>query len=187
MRGPRGGMILCKEQWAKKIDSAVFPGTQGGPLMHIIAAKAVCFAEALRPEFAQYQKQTVANAKTLADTLTKNGIKLVSGGTDNHLMLVDLSDEGISGRDIEKMLDEVHITVNKNGIPFDKKSPFVTSGIRIGTPSVTTRGMMEADMVTIGEIIADVIKNREEALDRSSKKVLELTKRFPLYEKDIID
>ncbi len=187
LRGPRGGMILCKEQWAKKIDSAVFPGTQGGPLMHIIAAKAVCFAEALRPEFAQYQKQTVANAKTLADTLTKNGIKLVSGGTDNHLMLVDLSDEGISGRDIEKMLDEVHITVNKNGIPFDKKSPFVTSGIRIGTPSVTTRGMMEADMVTIGEIIADVIKNREEALDRSSKKVLELTKRFPLYEKDIID
>ncbi len=187
LRGPRGGMILCKEQWAKKIDSAVFPGTQGGPLMHIIAAKAVCFAEALKPEFAQYQKQIIINAKTLADTLIKNGIKLVSGGTDNHLMLVDLSDEGISGRDVEKLLDEVHITVNKNGIPFDKQSPFVTSGIRIGTPSVTTRGMKEAEMVIIGELIADVIKHREEALNRSSQKVLELTKRFPLYVNDIID
>ncbi len=187
LRGPRGGMILCKEQWAKKIDSAVFPGTQGGPLMHIIGAKAVCFAEALKPEFKEYQKQIVANAKKLAETLMQNGIKLVSGGTDNHLMLVDLSEEGITGREVEKLLDEVHITVNKNGIPFDKQSPFVTSGIRIGTPSVTSRGMKEEEMVVIGQLIADVIKNRDAALERSDKKVLELTKRFPLYANDVID
>ena len=187
LRGPRGGLILCKEKWAKKINSAVFPGTQGGPLMHIIAAKAVCFAEALKPEFKAYQQQVVTNAKVLSETLIKNGIKLVSGGTDNHLMLVDLSDEGITGKEVERLLDEVHITVNKNGIPFDKQSPNVTSGIRIGTPSVTTRGMKEDEMVVIGELIADVIKNREESLERSNKKVLELTNRFPLYQNDIIE
>ena len=155
--------------------------------MHIIGAKAVCFAEALKPEFKEYQKQIVANAKKLAETLMQNGIKLVSGGTDNHLMLVDLSEEGITGREVEKLLDEVHITVNKNGIPFDKQSPFVTSGIRIGTPSVTSRGMKEEEMVVIGQLIADVIKNRDAALERSDKKVLELTKRFPLYANDVID
>lgn len=187
LRGPRGGLILCKEKWAKKINSAVFPGTQGGPLMHVIAAKAVCFAEALKPEFKEYQQQVLNNARVLADTLTKNGIKLVSGGTDNHLMLVDLSDEGITGKEVERLLDEVHITVNKNGIPFDKQSPNVTSGIRVGTPSVTSRGMKETEMVIIGEIIADIIKNKEEAIERSDKKVLELTERFPLYKDDIID
>ena len=187
LRGPRGGMILCKQEWAKKINSAVFPGTQGGPLMHVIAAKAVCLAEALRPEFKEYQTQVVKNAKTLSETLMKNGINLVSGGTDNHLMLVDLSNEGVTGKEVERLLDEVHITVNKNGIPFDKQSPNVTSGIRIGTPSVTTRGMKEEEMVIIGELIADVIKNKEEALERSDNKVLELTKRFPLYQNDIIE
>lgn len=187
LRGPRGGLILCKEKWAKKINSAVFPGTQGGPLMHVIAAKAVCFAEALKPEFKEYQQQVLNNARVLADTLTKNGIKLVSGGTDNHLMLVDLSDEGITGKEVERLLDEVHITVNKNGIPFDKQPPNVTSGIRVGTPSVTSRGMKETEMVIIGEIIADIIKNKEEAIERSDKKVLELTERFPLYKDDIID
>ena len=187
LRGPRGGMILCKQEWAKKINSAVFPGTQGGPLMHVIAAKAVCLAEALKPEFKEYQTQVVKNAKTLSETLIKNGIKLVSGGTDNHLMLVDLSDEGVTGKEVERLLDEVHITVNKNGIPFDKQSPNVTSGIRIGTPSVTTRGMKEQEMTIIGELIADVIKNKEEALERSDKKVLELTNRFPLYQNDIIE
>lgn len=187
LRGPRGGMILCKQEWAKKINSAVFPGTQGGPLMHVIAAKAVCLAEALKPEFKEYQTQVVKNAKILSETLIKNGIKLVSGGTDNHLMLVDLSDEGVTGKEVERLLDEVHITVNKNGIPFDKQSPNVTSGIRIGTPSVTTRGMKEQEMTIIGELIADVIKNKEEALARSDKKVLELTNRFPLYQNDIIE
>jgi len=187
LRGPRGGLILCKEKWAKKINSAVFPGTQGGPLMHVIAAKAVCLAEALKPEFKEYQQQVVNNARVLSETLMNHGIKLVSGGTDNHLMLVDLSDEGITGKEVERLLDEVHITVNKNGIPFDKQSPNVTSGIRIGTPSVTTRGMKEPEMVIIGEIIADIIKNKEEALERSDKKVLELTQRFPLYKDDIID
>lgn len=187
LRGPRGGMILCKQEWAKKINSAVFPGTQGGPLMHVIAAKAVCLAEALKPEFKEYQTQVVKNAKILSETLIKNGIKLVSGGTDNHLMLVDLSDEGVTGKEVERLLDEVHITVNKNGIPFDKQSPNVTSGIRIGTPSVTTRGMKEQEMTIIGELIADVIKNKEEALERSDKKVLELTNRFPLYQNDIIE
>ena len=187
LRGPRGGIILCKEQWAKKIDSAIFPGTQGGPLMHIIAAKAVCLKEALQPEFKEYQTQIVKNAKVLADTLMANGVKLVSGGTDNHLMLLDLSETGMTGKQLEALLDEVHITANKNGIPFDKEKPFVTSGLRVGTPSVTSRGMKEPEMVIIGEIIADIIKNKEEALERSSAKVLELTEKFPLYKDDIID
>lgn len=188
LRGPRGGMILCNdEQIFKKINSAVFPGTQGGPLMHVIAAKAVCFAEALKPEFKTYQQQVINNAKVLADTLMKNGVKLVSGGTDNHLMLVDLSDEGITGKELEKLLDDVHITANKNGIPFDTQKPTVTSGIRLGTPSVTSRGMKEEEMVIIGELIADIIKNKEEALERSNEKVLKLTERFPLYANDVID
>ena len=188
LRGPRGGMILCNdEQVFKKINSAVFPGTQGGPLMHVIAAKAVCFAEALKPEFKAYQQQVINNARVLADTLMKHGVKLVSGGTDNHLMLVDLSNEGITGKELEKLLDDVHITANKNGIPFDTQKPTITSGIRLGTPSVTSRGMKEEEMVVIGELIADIIKNKEEALERSSEKVLKLTERFPLYANDIID
>lgn len=188
LRGPRGGMILCNdEQVFKKINSAVFPGTQGGPLMHVIAAKAVCFAEALKPEFKAYQQQVINNARVLADTLMKHGVKLVSGGTDNHLMLVDLSNEGITGKELEKLLDEVHITANKNGIPFDTQKPTITSGLRLGTPSVTSRGMKEEEMVVIGELIADIIKNKEEALERSNEKVLKLTERFPLYANDIID
>ena len=181
-------MILCNdEQVFKKINSAVFPGTQGGPLMHVIAAKAVCFAEALKPEFKAYQQQVINNARVLADTLMKHGVKLVSGGTDNHLMLVDLSNEGITGKELEKLLDDVHITANKNGIPFDTQKPTITSGIRLGTPSVTSRGMKEEEMVVIGELIADIIKNKEEALERSNEKVLKLTERFPLYANDIID
>ena len=188
LRGPRGGMILCNdEQVFKKINSAVFPGTQGGPLMHVIAAKAVCFAEALKPEFKAYQQQVINNARVLADTLMKHGVKLVSGGTDNHLMLVDLSNEGITGKDLEKLLDDVHITANKNGSPFDTQKPTITSGLRLGTPSVTSRGMKEEEMVVIGELIADIIKNKEEALERSNEKVLKLTERFPLYANDIID
>ena len=155
--------------------------------MHIIAAKAVCLKEALQPEFKEYQTQIVKNAKVLADTLMANGVKLVSGGTDNHLMLLDLSETGMTGKELETLLDEVHITANKNGIPFDKQKPFITSGLRVGTPSVTSRGMKEPEMVIIGEIIADIIKNREEALERSNAKVLALTEKFPLYKDDIID
>ena len=187
LRGPRGGLILCKEKWAKQIDKAVFPGMQGGPLMHIIAAKAVSFKEALSDEFKTYQQQVVSNAQALARSLTDSGVKLVSGGTDNHLMLVDLTNDGITGKELEKLLDEVHITANKNGIPFDKASPFITSGLRLGTPSVTTRGMKEPEMKIIGEVIADVIKRREDALDESREKVLALTEKFPLYANDIIE
>ena len=186
LRGPRGGLILCKEKHAKAIDKAVFPGTQGGPLMHIIAAKAVCLKEAMQPEFVEYQKQVVKNAKKLAETLMANGVNIITGGTDNHLMLVDLTKDDITGKELEALLDKAHVTVNKNGIPFDKESPFVTSGIRIGTPAVTTRGMKEAEMVIIGEIIADLIKNKEAALERSSEKVLKLTQDFPIYENDIL-
>ena len=187
LRGPRGGMILCKEQYAKAIDKAVFPGIQGGPLMHIIGAKAVCLKEALSDDFKAYQRQVKANAAKLAETLMENGVKLVSGGTDNHLILVDLTRDGITGKELEARLDEIHLTVNKNGIPFDTQSPNVTSGIRIGTPSVTTRGMKEEEMKVIGEIISDIIKNGDAAKERCSKKVLELTSRFPLYENDILE
>ena len=188
LRGPRGGMILCNdEQVFKKINSAVFPGTQGGPLMPVIAAPAVCFAEALTPEFQAYHQQVSTHVRVLADTVMKHGVTLVSGGTDNHLMLVDLSNEGITGKELEKLLDDVHITANKNGIPFDTQKPTITSGIRLGTPSVTSRGMKEEEMVVIGELIADIIKNKEEALERSNEKVLKLTERFPLYANDIID
>lgn len=182
LRGPRGGMILCKEKYAKEIDRAVFPGTQGGPLMHIIAAKAVSFKEALSDEFKNYQKQVVANAKALAQSLAEFGFDIVSGGTDNHLMLVDLTNKNTTGKEAQYMLDEVMITVNKNGIPFDTKSPFVTSGIRVGTPAVTTRGMKEPEMRKIAELIAMTLDNFEKNRETVINSVRELTVRFPLYE-----
>lgn len=181
LRGPRGGMIMCKEQYAKLIDKAVFPGTQGGPLMHVIAGKAVALGEALKPEFKAYQKQVVANAKAMSERFLKNGVKLVSGGTDNHLMLLDLTDAGITGKELEKMLDEVNITVNKNAIPFDKQSPFVTSGVRIGTPSVTSRGFTEEDCEKVADLITAIIEKREEAFDGVKKGVKELIEKHPLY------
>ena len=161
LRGPRGGLILCREELAKAINKAIFPGTQGGPLMHTIAAKAVCFGEALKPEFVAYQKQIVANAKALADELVAQGFALVSGGTDNHLMLVDLTPYDLTGKQVEKWLDEAHITANKNTIPNDPQKPFVTSGIRLGTPAATTRGFVEADFEEVAAIIALVLKNPE--------------------------
>ncbi len=178
LRGPRGGIILCKEEYAKKIDKAIFPGLQGGPLEHIIAAKAVCFKEALEDEFKDYQQQVVRNAAVLADELVKRGFNLVSGGTDNHLILVNLVSKGISGREAEKRLDEAFITVNKNSIPFDKASFVETSGIRIGTPAVTTRGMKEEDMVKIAEAIDLVIT--ENNLEKAKEIVVALTNKYPL-------
>lgn len=186
LRGPRGGMILCAEEYAKAIDKAVFPGTQGGPLMHVIAAKAVALKEAMTDEFKQYQTQIVKNAKKLAETLMNEGIDLVSGGTDNHLMLIDLTKKGLTGKEIEKLLDEAHITANKNAIPFDPEKPFVTSGIRIGTPAVTSRGMKEDEMVVIGKCIADIINNKEEAVERVGKTIGNLCEKFPLYENDVM-
>lgn len=187
LRGPRGGMIMCKEKFAKDIDKAVFPGTQGGPLMHIIAAKAAAFNEALKPEFSKYIEQVVLNAKALSKRFIKNGIKLVSNGTDNHLMLLNLSDKGITGKELEKLLDEVKITVNKNTIPFETLSPFITSGIRIGTPSVTTRGMKEPEMEIIADLITAIINEREQAFKKVTEEVDKLCKRFPLYENDILE
>jgi len=181
LRGPRGGMILCKAEYAKLIDSAVFPGIQGGPLMHVIAAKAVSFKEALSDEFKEYQKQVVKNAKALANALIEKGFELVSGGTDNHLMLVDLTNIGVTGRDAQNMLDEVFITVNKNGIPFDTKSPFVTSGIRIGTPAVTTRGMKEKEMEKIAELIRLTLTDFERSKENVIEEVKALCRAFPLY------
>ncbi len=182
LRGPRGGLILCKENLAKAIDKAIFPGTQGGPLEHIIAAKAVCFGEALRPEFKEYQKQIIKNAAALAESLKANGLKLVSDGTDNHLMMLDLRDTGVTGRDLEKRLDEVHITANKNMIPGDPQSPFVTSGVRLGTPAATTRGFREEEMKKIGELIAKVVFDYENSADYVRNEVAALCERFPLYE-----
>ncbi|MGE5495856.1 MAG: serine hydroxymethyltransferase [Burkholderiales bacterium] len=181
LRGPRGGMILCREQYAKAIDKAIFPGTQGGPLMHVIAAKAVCFKEALSPEFVEYQKRIVANAAALAKSLSGNGIRLVSGGTDNHLMLVDLTKKGITGKDLEAMLGRANITVNKNAIPFDTQSPFITSGVRLGTPAVTSRGMDENDMNEIGSLISGIIDGGEAAVEETRQRVLALCARRPLY------
>ena len=181
LRGPRGGMIMCKEQYAKQIDKAIFPGTQGGPLMHIIAAKAVAFELALQPEFKTYCQQIVSNAKALAAALVENGIQLVSGGTDNHLMLIDLRGTGKTGKVAETLLHSANITTNKNAIPFDPEKPFVTSGIRIGTPAVTTRGMKEEDMKTIALCIAEVIKQGEQAVPQVKEKVLALCKKYPLY------
>ena len=179
LRGPRGGLILCKEQYAKQIDKAIFPGIQGGPLMHVIAAKAVCFHEALQPAFKEYQKQIVANAKALANGLQEQGFRLVSGGTDNHLMLIDVKSKGITGKEAEKMLDDANVTVNKNTIPFETESPFVTSGIRVGTPAVTSRGMKEAEMAEIAAIFETVLLKKDEATAKEMVKAL--TDRFPLY------
>lgn len=186
LRGPRGGLILCKEELGKQIDKAIFPGTQGGPLMHIIAAKAVAFKEAMSDDFKKYQQQIVKNAKKLSNELVERGISLVSGGTDNHLMLIDLTSKGKTGKEIEILLDKAHITANKNAIPFDKQTPFVTSGIRVGTPAVTSRGMKEDDMVVIAECIADIIDNGEEAVERSAKKVAALCEKYPIYANDVI-
>jgi len=183
LRGPRGGVVMCKADYAKAIDKAVFPGIQGGPLVHVIAAKAVAFKEALSEDFKEYQQRVVKNAKTLAEALKKRGFKLVSDGTDNHLMLVDLTNLNITGKEAEEALDRAGITVNKNTIPFDTKPPTVTSGIRIGTPSVTTRGMGEQEMEEIAEIIEKVLKNisNESVIKDMKKKVQSLCKRFPIY------
>ncbi len=174
---------MCREHFARELDSAVFPGTQGGPLVHIIAAKAVCLKEALSEEFAEYQRQALANAKELASTLAAGGLRLVSGGTDNHLMLVDVSGCGVTGREAELSLDKSNITVNKNAIPFDKNPPMIASGIRVGTPAVTSRGMREAEMITIGRLIAEVLEapSDRDVQRRVRRSVLELTERFPLY------
>lgn len=183
LRGPRGGLILTNNAvLAKRLNSAVFPGTQGGPLEHVIAAKAVCFGEALQPSFKAYAENIVKNAKALADGLTARGVKLVSGGTDNHLLLVDLRNEEVTGKELEYRLDSVHITANKNTVPGETRSPFVTSGVRLGTPAATTRGMGEAEMKVIADCIADCIYNYEEKKEEISARVLELTKQFPLYE-----
>ncbi len=181
LRGPRGGMILCREELAKAIDKAVFPGTQGGPLMHIIAAKAVALGEALTDEYKAYQQQIVKNAAALCQGLINRGIKIVSGGTDNHLMLLDLTDTGLTGKELEHYLDEVHITANKNTIPNDPQSPFVTSGVRIGTPAVTTRGFKEPEMELIAGWIADIIKDFEGNKERVTAEVQALCEKFPIY------
>lgn len=182
LRGPRGGMILCREELAKAINKAVFPGTQGGPLMHIIAAKAVCFGEALKPEFKTYQEQIVKNAKTLAASLMEEGFDLLSGGTDNHLMLLDLRKMGITGKELEHKLDEVYITVNKNAIPNDPQSPFITSGVRIGTPAVTSRGLVEDDMKTIAHLIKLAAADFDNSADYIRAEVTKICQKYPLYE-----
>ena len=187
LRGPRGGLILTNdEEIYTKINKAVFPGTQGGPLMHVIAAKAVAFKEALSPEFKEYQKQIVKNAKVLSEALMERGINLVSGGTDNHLMLLDLTSKGMTGKELEALLDMAHITANKNAIPFDTQKPFVTSGVRIGTPAVTARGMKEEDMIIIADCIADLVNEKESAVEKVTQKVVALCKKYPIYENDII-
>lgn len=183
LRGPRGGLILTNNEYIiKRINSAIFPGTQGGPLEHVIAAKAVCFGEALKPEFKEYARKIVENAKALEAGLTARGVKLVSGGTDNHLLLIDLTDEDCTGKELEHNLDEVHITANKNTVPGEKRSPFVTSGVRIGTPAVTTRGMGPDEMKVIADCIADCVFDFASKKDEVASKVEELTKKFPLYE-----
>jgi glycine hydroxymethyltransferase len=185
LRGPRGGLILCKEEHAAEVNRKLFPGVQGGPLVHIIAAKAVAFGEALRDDFKEYQRQVLKNAKALASELAEQGLRIVSGGTDNHLMLVDvfMEGKGITGKDAEKALEAAHITVNKNTIPFDTNKPFVTSGIRIGTPALTTRGMGEEEMRTVGRLIAEVLHDpqSEDVRNKVSREVAELASRFPLY------
>lgn len=182
LRGPRGGMILCKKEYAKQIDKAIFPGTQGGPLMHVIAAKAVCFGEALKPEFRTYQEQVVKNAKALSTALMEEGFHLVSNGTDNHLMLVDLQNMNITGKELQNRLDNVYITVNKNAVPNDPASPFVTSGIRIGTPAVTTRGLKEEDMKTISHLIKLAVTEFDTKADEIRAAVNEICSRYPIYE-----
>ena len=187
LRGPRGGLIMCKEAYAKTLNSRVFPGSQGGPLMHIIAAKAVAFKEALSPEFKEYQRQIIKNAKALAEELINQGFRLVSGGTDNHMMLVDLTTKGVTGKEAQEVLDRAAITVNKNGIPFDTKGPQITSGIRIGTPAVTTRGMKENEMRQIASYIAEVIKNinNEQKIRAVAEKVKIICAQYPLYQRKI--
>ena len=181
LRGPRGGIILCKDEHAKAIDKAIFPGTQGGPLMHIIAAKAVCFGEALKPEFQAYQEQVVKNAGALAEAMISEGFDLVSGGTDNHLMLVDLRNMGITGKELQNRLDEVYITVNKNAVPNDPASPFVTSGIRVGTPAVTTRGLKEEDMKMIARLIRMTVTDYDTKAEEIRGEVNRICERYPLY------
>jgi glycine hydroxymethyltransferase len=181
LRGPRGGLILCSEKYAKIIDKAIFPGTQGGPLMHVIAAKAVSFKEALSEEFKDYQQQIINNAQALSDSLIKRGFNIVSGGTDNHLLLVDLQNIELTGKEAEKMLDEVSVTCNKNTVPFDPKSPFVTSGVRLGTPAVTSRGMKEEDMDTIAEIIYIALTDFDNNKEKAKKLVKDLVSKYPLY------
>ena len=182
LRGPRGGLIMCDdEEIAKRINKAVFPGSQGGPLMHIIAAKAVAFKEALSPEFKEYQIQIVKNAKAMANRLLERGLKLVSGGTDNHMMLVNLTGSGVNGKQLETWLDEAHITVNKNSIPNEPLPPSLTSGIRVGTPAVTTRGMKEDDMVRIADMIADVVEGKEEAIEDVKARAIALCDEHPIY------
>jgi glycine hydroxymethyltransferase len=183
LRGPRGGIILCAQEWARKIDSAVFPGIQGGPLMHVIAAKAVCFKEALSEEFKQYQENIVQNAQALAQSLVENGLRLVSGGTDNHLMLVDVRPKSLNGKEAEAILESVNITVNKNTIPFDPETPFITSGIRLGTPALTSRGFTPDDMKQVGLAIAQALSNarQETVLAEVRLMVKELCQKYPLY------
>ena len=181
LRGPRGALILCTDELKKKINSAVFPGTQGGPLMHTIAAKAVCFGEALQPAFKEYQKQVVKNAAALAESLQKNGVRLVSGGTDNHLMLADVMSKGKTGAEVQELLDAANITANKNTIPFDTQSVKLTSGMRFGSPAVTTRGLKEEDMRQVGGFIARLIEEGESAVPAVKEQVIEMTRRFPLY------
>ena len=182
LRGPRGGMILCREEYGKAIDKAIFPGIQGGPLCHVVAAKAVCFYEALQPSFKEYQQQILNNAQALAQALIEHGFDIVSGGTDNHLMLVDLRKKGITGKKAEKLLEGVGITCNKNAIPFDPEKPFVTSGIRLGTPAVTTRGMKEEDMRLIADVIDRTLTAPEETHEECSKAIQDLLAKYPLYE-----
>jgi glycine hydroxymethyltransferase len=182
LRGPRGGAILCKEEYAKAVDKAIFPGIQGGPLMHIIAAKAVCFGEALKEDYKEYMDQVVKNTKVLGEELNNYGFRLISGGTDNHLLLIDLTNKNITGKDAEKLLDSVGITVNKNTIPFETLSPFVTSGIRIGTPAVTTRGFKEEEMKKIAYFMNYSIEHREENLSQIKEQVKEICKKYPLYQ-----
>ncbi len=186
LRGPRGGMIMCQKKYAKKINKAVFPGMQGGPLMHVIAAKAVCFKEALKDDFKDYQKQIIANTKALADTLLAEGISLVSGGTDNHLVLLDLRPQKITGKLVEKQLEAANITSNKNSVPNDPENAFTTSGIRLGSPALTSRGFKEDDFVLIGKLIAKIIKEGDSAIDGVKAQVLELCAKYPLYKEDII-
>ena len=181
LRGPRGGLILCKEKFAKQIDKAIFPGTQGGPLMHIIAAKAVALGEALTDEFKEYQKQIIKNAEALCDALKEEGFRIVSDGTDNHLMLIDLRPFGITGREMEKKLDEVHITVNKNSVPNDPEKPFVTSGIRVGTPAVTSRGFKEEEMKQIAKWFREIATDFDSCKDRITSEVIALCDKYPIY------
>ena len=181
LRGPRGGIILCKEKYAKIIDKAIFPGTQGGPLMHVIAAKAVCFKEALTEDFKEYQKQIIKNSQAMADEFKKLGFKMVSGGTDNHLILIDLRNKGVTGKELEERLDEVGITVNKNSVPFDTEKPTITSGIRVGTPAITTRGLKEDDAREIARLISLVCENFEEKKEEVIERVSQLCKKYPLY------